>query len=256
MLSDIDQRDRQITRRIEDRKAERADENDVTGCRAAALPKADSPGQDRNRQRNRYCGMSEPEFFEISKTASPRGKLPFHGRIKTVVLEAEPAKCPHQGHVVDDVDHLAVDGRGLVGEIIVQWPAGGGEPKHGHCHPSGNENQHRRHGQAHGSDQADRRDGCDARRQDVPDEHVLDRINRIRCRRDAASQHSRQTIGKIVGRMARQVTEHVAAQITGDADERKARNPACNSPQKIVRGDQRHQQSECQPYAAGMRRAT
>ena len=46
------------------------------------------------------------------------------------MFAADARERPHQRHVADDVDHLAVDGRRLVGEIVVQWTPGGGEPEH------------------------------------------------------------------------------------------------------------------------------
>ena len=45
MLGDVDQRHREIARRSEDGKAERADQHDVAGGGAAALPEHDGPGQ-------------------------------------------------------------------------------------------------------------------------------------------------------------------------------------------------------------------
>ena len=43
---------------------------------------------------------------------------------------AEAAEGAHERHVADHVDHLAVDGRRLVGEIVMQRLAGGGEAEH------------------------------------------------------------------------------------------------------------------------------
>ena len=74
--------------------------------------------------------MSQPQLFEVAQAAPPRGHLPVDGRVKAVVLVVEPAERPHQRHVVDDVDHFAVDRGGLVGEIVVQRLARGGEAEH------------------------------------------------------------------------------------------------------------------------------
>ena len=50
MLGDIDQRHREIARGIQDREAERADQHDVAGGGAAALPQHDDPGQQPDGQ--------------------------------------------------------------------------------------------------------------------------------------------------------------------------------------------------------------
>ena len=60
------------------------------------------------------------------------------------MLAQEAAERPHQRHVADDVDHLAVDGRGLVGEVVMQRPAGGREAEHHEHHDAGDDGQRRR----------------------------------------------------------------------------------------------------------------
>ena len=97
-----------------------------------------------------------------------------------------------------------------------------------------------------------KRDGChrrDAWRQHVPDEHVLDREDRIRCGGDAARQRAGQAIGEIARRMTGQMAEQVAPQIAGDAHEREARDPAGEPPQQIVGGDQGNQKEKREPDA-------
>ena len=251
MLGHIDQRHREVARGVQYRKPQRADQHDVAGGGAPVLPEHDNPGQQRDRQDDGDRRMGEPQFFQIAQAASARRQFPVDGRVKPAVLEAEAAKRAHQRHVADDIDHLAVDGRGLVREFVVQRLARGGQVKHRDHHGAGDNNQARRHRQADGSDQGNCRDRRDARRQHVPDEHVFDRENRIRSRGNAAGQHSRQPVGKIARRVTGQVTENVAAQIAGHAHEGEARGPAGDPPQEIIRGDQRHEKNECQPYAAG-----
>src|SRR5277367_4722423 len=92
VLSDVDERDREVARRIEDRQTERTDQDDVAGRCAAGLPKRNGPSQDPDRQRNGHRCMSEPQLFEISKAAPSRGQLSFYGRIKAVMLKAQSAK--------------------------------------------------------------------------------------------------------------------------------------------------------------------
>ena len=185
------------------------------------------------------CG--DPQLFEIAEAASSRRQFPVDGRVKSVVLEAEAAKRPHQRHVVDDIDHLAVDGGGLVGEIVMQRLAGGRQMKHRDHHRTGDDDQSSRHRQAYGSDQRNCRDGRDAWRQHVPDEHIFDGEDGIGRGGNAAGQHSRQPVGEIARRMPGQVAEDVATQIPGHSHKCEARRPAGDPPQKIIRCYQRHE---------------
>ena len=254
VLGDVDQRDRKVARRVQDGKAERADQHHVAGRRTAALPERDRPVQQRDRQRQRDHGMGEAKLFQIAQASAPRGQFAVDGVVEAVVLVVEPAERPHQRHVVDDVDHFAVDGGGLVGVVVMQRLARGRDPEHGdeddacdHDHAGG-------HRQADGSNQRDRHNCGDARRQHVPYEHVLHRENGVRGGRDPACQHARQPIDEITRGVAGQMAEHVAAQIAGDADKREARRPARDAPQQDVGTDQRYEKNECQPYTAAMRR--
>ncbi len=122
--------------------------------------------------------------------------------------------------------------------------------EHRNHHSARDHDQPGRHRQADGSNQGDGRNCGDAWRQHVPDEHVFDRENRIGCGGNAAGQHSRQTVGEIARRVTGQMTKDVAAQIAGHADEGEARRPARDPPQEIIRGDQRHEKNECEPYAS------
>jgi len=56
--------------------------------------------------------------------------------------------------------------------------------------------------------------------------------------------------------MPGQMSKDVAAQIARDPNESEARRPARDTPQKVIGGDQRHEENECQPYAAAMRSTT
>ena len=76
-------------------------------------------------------GMGQPQLFQIAQAASPRRDFPADRGIEPVVFMAEAAKGAHQRHVADDVDHLAVDGGGLAGKIVMQGFAGGRKAEHG-----------------------------------------------------------------------------------------------------------------------------
>ncbi len=250
VLGNVDQCDRKISRRVEDGQAERTDQHDIAGGGAALLPEHDHPGEQCDGQHQRDAGMDQPQLFKITQTAAPRDELAIDGRVEALMLVGQPAECPHQRHVADDIDHFAVHDRRLVGEIVMQRLAGRGEAEHRNHHGAGDHDHDGRHGQTDGSNQRDRRYRGSARRQHVPHKHVLDREDGIRRRRDPACQHARQAIGEIARRVSRQMTEHVAAEIPGDADEGKARDPARDAPQEVVSCDQRHEKRECQPYAA------
>ena len=211
MLGDIDQRHSEIARGAQNGKSERTDQHDVAGGCLAALPKHDGPGEQRDRQHDGDRGVHDPQLLEITQAAASRRQFPVDGRVKPVVLETEAAKCPHQRHVVDDIDHFAIDRCGLVREVVVQGLAGGGQMKHRNHHRASDGDQSARHRQTDGPDQGNRCDGCDARRQHVPDKHVLDGEDGIRCGGDAARQHSRQPVREI----ARRVTGQGAGKYRG-----------------------------------------
>ncbi len=119
VLGDIDKGYRKIAGRVQDGEAERADQHHVAGRGLAALPQRDRPVQQGDRQRQRDHGMGEPKLFQIAQAAAPRGQFAVDGVVEAVVLMVEPAERPHQRHVVDDVDHFAVDGGGLVGVVVM-----------------------------------------------------------------------------------------------------------------------------------------
>ncbi len=52
--------------------------------------------------------------------------------------------------------------------------------------------------------------------------------------------------------MPGQMPEQVASQIAGDRNEGGAGDPARNTPQQVVRGDQRRQEQEAKPGISGM----
>jgi hypothetical protein len=178
--------------------------------------------------------VEQPQLLEIAQAATAGVEFPLDGSVEAVVFVAETAESTDQRQVADDVDHLAVHRCRLVGEVIMQRLARRGEAEHRHQHDSRDDNQPRRHRQADGSDQEDRRNGRDARRQHIPDEHVFDGEDGIGSRGDTAGQHARQAVGEIAGGVTGQMAEHVAAEIAGDADEGEARRPACDPPQEII----------------------
>ncbi len=139
MLGDIDEGDRQIARCVQNRQAERADQHDIAGGGTAALPECDGPYQQRNGQHDRDNGMGDPELLEITKTSSARTQLATDSRVETVKLVIDSAESPDQRHVVDDIDHFAIDRRRLVGEIVVQGLARRRHSEHRGDHDTGHQ---------------------------------------------------------------------------------------------------------------------
>jgi len=72
MLGNIDQRHGEIARGTQDAKSQRADQHDVAGAGAAALPKHDRPDEQGNRQHHRDRGVRDPQLLEVTQAASPR----------------------------------------------------------------------------------------------------------------------------------------------------------------------------------------
>ena len=141
VLGDVDQRHREIARRVQHRQPERAGEHDVAGGGLAVLPQHDRPGEQAERQHDRDHGMQDAQLLEIEQAAPARVHLAVDGRVEAAMLAAEAAEGAHQRHVADDVDHLAVDRGGLVGEVVMQRPPGGGEAEHDEHHDAGDSRQ-------------------------------------------------------------------------------------------------------------------
>ena len=83
--------------------------------------------------------MKDAQLFEVEQAAPARVHFAFDRRIETAVFPPEAAERAHERHIADDVGHLAVNRRGLAGEVVMQWPAGRGQAKHHHHQRAGNE---------------------------------------------------------------------------------------------------------------------
>ena len=143
VLGDIDQRHRKVARRAQDRKPERTDQHDVAGGCRAPLPERDGPCQQRDRQYDCHDGVKQPQLFEIAQAASAGIEFPLDGGVEAVVFVAQAAEGADQRHVADDVDHLAIDRSGLVGEFVMQRLARRSEAEHRHHHDTRDHDQPR-----------------------------------------------------------------------------------------------------------------
>ena len=173
MLGDIDQRHRKIARRMQHRKAERADQHHVAGGGLVALPEQDGPGEQAERENDGDDGVKNPELLEVEKAAPPRVHFALDRRIEALVFAPQPAERPHQRHVAHHVGHFAVDDGRLAGKVVMQRTPGGSEPEHQAHHDTGNDGEAAGHRDAHGCHQRDRRDRGGAGREHVPDKHVF-----------------------------------------------------------------------------------
>jgi hypothetical protein len=202
VLGHVDERDRQIAGAMQDLEAEGADQHHLARGRRAVLPQHNGPGHQSNGQDDGRDRVQEPDLFEIEQAAAARRHFPAHSVAEAAEFPRQAAERTHQRHVADDVDHLAVDGRRLVGEIVMQGLAGRSQPKDRHHQHGRNDTQAAGHERAHGEDEQHRSQGRDTRRHDVPNEHVLDGEHRVRGGGDAARQRAGQALGKITRRMA------------------------------------------------------
>ena len=149
-----------------------------------------------------------------------------------------PAEGPDQRDIADNIDHLAIDRSRPVGKFMVERTAGGCEAHHREYNDHGDQEQHCGHRQAHRYDEYDCGEGGNARRQHVPHEHVLERIDGIGSGSDAAAERAGHPIGKVARGVPGQVPKQIAPQIARDRDESIARDEACEPPQQIVGPDQ------------------
>jgi hypothetical protein len=173
MLGDVHQRHRQIPCRVQDGKAQRANQHDVARGRGALLPKHNGPGQQGDDQDDGHRGVEQAQFFQIQETAPARRHFPVDGGVEPAMLATDPAKRPYQGHVADDVHHFAINRRRPVGEFVMQRAAGGGETEHGQYQNTGKRHQCGGHGHAYRHDKSDGDQRRHAWRQNVPNGHVL-----------------------------------------------------------------------------------
>ena len=109
VLGDVDQRDGEIARGVEDGEAERADQHDLAAGDRAALPQHDRPGEQADGQHDRGCGMQEADLFEVEQAGAARRHLLADGLPEAAALTTDSAKAAHQQDIGDDVGQLALD---------------------------------------------------------------------------------------------------------------------------------------------------
>jgi hypothetical protein len=134
----------------------------------------------------------------------------------------------------------------------MQWPAGGGEVKHGQYQNTGERRQGGGHGHTYCHDKSDGDQRRHAWRQNVPNRHVLKGKDGVGGGGDPACQCPGHPIDEVAGRMPGQMAKQVAAQVAGDRNEGVARDPARNAPQHVVRRNQCREEEEAQPGVSGM----
>ena len=96
VLGHVDERHRQVPRRVQDGESERACKDDVAGRDFAALPERDGPGQEADRQRDRDQGVQDAQLLEIEQAAPTRRQLAIDRQIEAAPLAPEAAKRPDQ----------------------------------------------------------------------------------------------------------------------------------------------------------------
>jgi len=74
--------------------------------------------------------MGQPQFFQIAQATPTRRHFHYPPWHRSVVLDGLGHKTPAPTACCDHIDHLAVDGGGLVGEIVMQGFAGRREAEH------------------------------------------------------------------------------------------------------------------------------
>ena len=169
------------------------------------------------------------------------------------MLAADGAEGPHQRHVADHVGQFALDPRRPAGETVMQGRAGRGQPEQKQHDQRGNPREGRRQRDADDGEKGDGAHRRHAGRQYIPDEEIFDGEGCVGRRGDAAGQSSRQALREIARRMAGEMAKKFAPQIACHADEGMACDPAGQTPQQIVGGDQGHQHREGKPDRRAVR---
>jgi hypothetical protein len=174
--------------------------------------------------------MRQPQFFQIAQAAPAGRHFPIDRGAEAAAFARKAAECLDEADVADHVDHLAVDGGGLVGEVMVQRLAGGGDAEHRHDDDAGDNHEDRGHPAADQGQIGDCAHSRDAGRHYIPDEHVFNDEDGVRRGGDAARQHARQAFGEIAWRVASEVPEKVGTKVAGNLDEGGGGDPACHAP--------------------------
>ena len=163
------------------------------------------------------------------------------------MLVHEAVECPDQRHVADDIDRLAIDGRGLVGKIVMQRAPRCGEIKHHGDHEARQRGERRCHRPADRHYKRDRRHGRGTRRQHVPDQHVFHREHGGGGCADPARERAGHMFGKVARRVPRQIAKQVAPEVAGNPDKRHVTDPSGDAPEQAVCRDQRDNNQEWGP---------
>jgi hypothetical protein len=141
VLRDIDERHGQITRGMQYRKSERADQDDITGAGRATFPQCNGPPQESDRQSYRDERMHNAQPLQIPQALLACRYLPLDRGVETAMLVQQATERLDDRHVAYDVRHLSVDGSSLIGKFMVQrFPRR--RPAHHHNnHNTGNEHE-------------------------------------------------------------------------------------------------------------------
>ena len=151
VLGHVDQRDRQIARRMQDRKPERADQHDVAGGDLAALPERDRPGQQADGQHHRDHGVQDAAASRDRAGCGCAPHLVIDRRVEAPMLAADagrtpaPAACCRSTSIISPSTAAA-----LLANSWCSGLPGRGQPEHGEDHDAADDRQHGRHRQADG----------------------------------------------------------------------------------------------------------
>ena len=86
----------------------------------AAPPQRQRPDEQRDRHHDDRQRVGDPHFLQMAQAAAARRQFAGDRRVEARALVADAAEGARQAHVGDDIDHLAVNQRGAVGERAMQ----------------------------------------------------------------------------------------------------------------------------------------
>jgi len=125
VLGDINERHGEVASGVEDGEAECCDQDNITCRYRTLLPQSDRPSQQPYRQHDHDDRVKEPELFEVLQAPPARPNFASHDLIKSLVFAIQAAEGAHKRQIADDIDHFAIDRRGLVCEFVMQRPSRG-----------------------------------------------------------------------------------------------------------------------------------
>ncbi len=109
VLRDIDERDGEVARAVENRETQRADQHDMAGGSPSLRPQPQRPAEQPSRQNRSHDRVEQPQFLEIQQALLTRDHFGLDRRAEALLLAKRHTERTHERHVADHIDQFAID---------------------------------------------------------------------------------------------------------------------------------------------------